>query len=183
MTNTSIGSVRHYCIHFLAYQLVWLQAIFLAASGYRWLPLLIAIVIVNIQLAWQQKIDPVSPTIFRFVFLFLAGGFVGDSILQLLGFIRFNGSLWGLTAPFVLGIWLGFAVTFFCTLMKWRKRYFLLAILSLIGFPLAYGAGVALGAATFGPWGLLAVTGLWTALFPTILWLYNTGSEHVRTSD
>lgn len=99
-----------------------------------------------------------------------------DSSQQALGLFRFTADpAWPLWLPlWVFVIWAQFATLFRYALFWLSGRPLLAAVFGLLGGPLAYGAGVRLGAAQFGDnlaASLLSLALVWALLTPLLLWL------------
>ncbi len=99
-----------------------------------------------------------------------------DSLQQALGLFTFKSNpAWPLWIPlWVFVIWAQFATLLHYALHWLAGRYLLAALCGLFGGPLAYWAGVRLGAAAFGSSPLLSVAVLgtvWAGLMPGLVWL------------
>lgn len=152
----------------LGYYIVWFGGLTLAAYNQSSLSLLLSIMISAAQLYFLC-----NPALVRrctyFLVLLPLFGFLVDSILSYSNFIIFNANPWSpLAPPWILALWLNFAV--FCVgyeaLLKRLGHY--LWIFALIGFPAAYLAGLAFHVATFkyGNLSALVMGLIWMPLFP-----------------
>lgn len=107
--------------------------------------------------------------------LFSAGiGAFADSVQTALGLVSFrSGSLapW-LCPPWIVALWMQFA-TLLRFSLSWRAgRYLVALLLGLVGDPLAFSAGVRLGAADLHPnraLSLLSLGIVWAAAFPLLV--------------
>lgn len=105
----------------------------------------------------------------------MALGLAVDSLLALLGLFRFASPLpvdW-VSPPWMVALWLNFALAL-AGCLKWLAgRYLLGALLGLAGGPLAYAAGSRLGAMELSDplWSLVAVGLAWLVAVPVLLWL------------
>jgi hypothetical protein len=82
-----------------------------------------------------------------------ASGLVVDSLLVRLGVLSFAGEplVWGSAPPWIIAMWMKFAITFHFCLGWLSGRYLLASVLGAIGGPLSFSAGARLGAVEFGP--------------------------------
>ncbi|NIQ98526.1 MAG: DUF2878 domain-containing protein [Desulfuromonadales bacterium] len=102
-------------------------------------------------------------------------GITVDSAQQAIGIFTFAGEpAWPLTVPlWVAVIWAQFATLFHFALKWLAGRYVLAAFLGMVGGPLAYGAGVELGAASFGgnvAMSMASLAVVWSLATPILLW-------------
>ncbi|MFO7982545.1 MAG: DUF2878 domain-containing protein [Desulfuromonadales bacterium] len=102
-------------------------------------------------------------------------GITVDSAQQAIGVFSFTGEpAWPLTVPlWVAVIWAQFATLFHFALKWLAGRYLLAACLGMVGGPLAYGAGIKLGAASFEGDVALSMASLaivWSVATPILLW-------------
>lgn len=100
-------------------------------------------------------------------------GILVDSLQQGLGLFTFTRDpAWPLWLPlWVFVIWAQFATLFHYALHWLSGRYLLAAIFGLVGGPLAYWAGIRMGAATFGDNPILTVVTLavvWALVTPLL---------------
>ena len=103
-------------------------------------------------------------------------GIVVDSFQQALGLFSFTRDpAWTLWLPlWVFVIWAQFATLFHYALHWLSGRYLLAAMFGLIGGPLAYWAGIRIGAASFGDKPILTVVSwaiVWAIVTPLLCWL------------
>lgn len=166
-----------YVFHYAAYYLAWCGAIFLAANNHNALAVLIVMVTVILQVIWQLYIAKRAEGLWVMLTLFFVFGTLADTFLIQTGLIQFAANPFGnsFTAPWMSSLWLSFAITFYSLLPAFFERYLLVSLLSLILFPFAYAAGVALDAAQLPHryTGLLVIGILWAILFPLILKIYH----------
>lgn len=143
----------------------------LASSNRPWYALILAIGISAIQLYFLCDVSQV-PGWKKFFLCMTFIGFSVDSLFSFSSFIRFVSNPWQpfLAPPWILGLWINFSVL--CigldSLLKQMRHY--LWLIALLGFPVAYLAGVAYKVAIF-PLGLPSsiVLGLvWMLLFPLV---------------
>jgi hypothetical protein len=103
-------------------------------------------------------------------------GFLGDSALVLTGLLSFppQAALGWPSALWMVALWVNLALTLDSSLAWLRGRYRAAVLFGALGGPLAYAAGVRVGAAAIGPSaavGLSAVAVVWAAAMPVLLWL------------
>jgi hypothetical protein len=108
-------------------------------------------------------------------------GITVDSLQQAAGVFAFTRDpawpLW--LPPWVFVIWAQFATLFRYALRWLAGRYLLAALLGMTGGPVAYVAGIRLGAATFEAPPVVAVAVLavvWSVVTPLLLWFSARGS-------
>lgn len=159
----------------ILYQLGWFSCVLGAAwghpmggAGLALLPLLIHLWLVEDR---RREV--------RLVLAAALGGVVLDGGQQGLGLLQFRPDALGLALPlWVPLIWAQFATLFRFSLAWLSGRYLLGALLGALGGPLAYAAGVRLGAADFGasPSCSLVVLGVvWALVVPLMAWLSSRG--------
>lgn len=151
------------------YQIVWLACILSAARGAQVLGILAALIAVVWHVSQAQR--PLS----EFQLILLTGliGGLWDSLLVILGLIHYpSGSLMPWMAPvWIIALWMAFATTFNLCLRWLHGHYWVAAVFGLVGGPLAWWAGHALGALNLlDPLPALAVLGLgWAVLMPVLI--------------
>lgn len=166
----------HLLFHIAIYYTAWFGGLILAANHYPWIASGVIFLEVIIALLWQHSIAPGKNQAFLlFAIVLTVAGALIDSLLLNLHILIFESNPFNpyLSPPWMILIWTSFAIFFYCCLKKFSERPYLIAILSFIGFPLAYYSGVKLGAAVL-PYGELSVSlvGLiWMFLLPLILQL------------
>lgn len=156
-------------INIILYQTGWFCCVLGAAWGAPVTGALLALLLtgVHLFLAEQRKSE---------FLLMLAACLLGaciDSIQQALGLFTFSHHPdWPLWLPlWVFVIWAQFATLFHYALFWLSGRYLLAAIFGFLGGPLAYWAGIRLGAASFGESPLAAIMALalvWAVVTPTL---------------
>lgn len=138
-------------------QIGWFACVLGAAHQMPWLGPAVSLPLI----AWHIARSSQRDSELQLVLCALVIGLILDSALASASLIYFaSGSiLTGFTTPWMLSLWLGFAITLNHSL-KWLMAKPILAVLfGLIGGPLAYWSGAKLGAMTFGTlWpGLIAI--------------------------
>lgn len=158
----------------LLYYIVWFACIFGGAHNYPYIALVLSIVISGIQsLFFTDKKNRHCVAIWL-VFMALTG-FCVDSLWTQTGILIFKSNPWQsvAAAPWILALWINFAVLCYGIHELLEKLFKLLPVIALFGFPLAYLGGVKLGAAIPGHSALttsLFIGGLWSILFPTLIY-------------
>ncbi|MBW2451793.1 MAG: DUF2878 domain-containing protein [Deltaproteobacteria bacterium] len=154
------------------YQVGWFCCVFGAAWGHPLVGGLLALLLAGLHLclAVDRRAEICLMTSACLI------GVAVDSAQQALGLFAFKTDpSWPLWLPlWVFVIWAQFATLFHFALWWLSKRYLLAAALGMLGGPLAYWAGIRIGAATFGPEPVLSlvVLGLvWACVTPGLLWL------------
>lgn len=178
-------NVRDYIFFIITYYLAWFASVLSAAHEYVWLGFIVTLIITAIQIAWLKYFQSIK-NLFSMMLIFTVVGFIADSTMSLTGFIKYHANPWPLAAPWILGLWINFGVIYYACLEKWFNRYLLMAILALFGFPLAYIAGVKLGAATFhyGDISSIVIGIAWAIALPLINFIYLhfiQGGSHAHT--
>lgn len=167
----------HFMFHALAYNTAWIVGILLAASGQAWTSTVVVLLLVALQYYWQFYIYQQSRGLNELVILLTTVGTCIDTALLHAGLIIFTANPFApyLCPPWMIALWISFAVILYATLSNLFKHLRLLALLSFLGFSLAYVAGARMGAAFF-PRGYLTailIGFIWMLLMPTIIYYYN----------
>lgn len=164
-------------VHLLAYNTVWFVCIKSAPKGFIWAGLILAIFITTLQYLWQHFVVHESNHLLTFLIYLTLIGFMGDSSMMYLGVITFSANPFSLpiAPPFMLGIWLNFAMLFYALLKQLINRPALLFLFSFVGFGVAYQLGANMGAATLlkGLHSLFIISAVWAFLFPMSIILFN----------
>ena len=157
--------------NFLLYQVGWLAIVFGAASGRPWAGSAFALGLLAIHFGLADH----RWTHFKLCVIAAGLGFVVDTSLIAAGVYRFPSGhpISHLPPPWIILMWMQFSALIpFC--LSWLSgRYWLSAVLGLIGGPLAFLAGERIGAVAFLPPRLLhlALLGLfWSAAMPTLVY-------------
>ncbi|WP_448874326.1 DUF2878 domain-containing protein [Desulfobulbus propionicus] len=160
----------------------WLVCVLGAAAGFPWSATLAGMALVLVHLALVRHPG-------REIVLLGASGLLGalvDALHIGTGVLSFPlGSLHpAVPPPWILVLWLQFAMTLHYALAWLAGRYLLGAALGGLAGALAYWAGVRLGAALFGPdllRCLVQIGASWCAVMVGLLWLAaRTGGDDGR---
>ncbi len=160
-------------INIVLYQIGWFACALGAAYGFPWIAPLALFLIVGWHLSRAEQ--PLKELALVTTAAFLGALF--DTLLVQSGWIRFESGVLieGTTAYWMVALWAIFATTLNVSLRSLRSRLALSALFGAIGGPIAYYAGVKLGALEFittasalaaiaTGWALLAVVLFATAL-------------------
>jgi hypothetical protein len=151
-------------LNFMLYQAIWFLCVFKGNSGAS---IGLTLIAVHVLLSSCRTAD------LKIMALLLSCGLVIDGAIHWAGFISYP--LPAYPIPFWLAvIWLALALMVHHSLRWLKGRPLLSALCGLVGGPLAYGAGVAAGAATFEAppvhvLGLLSV--VWAILWPAVMYV------------
>lgn len=142
-----------------------------AGHGMPWLGVILVPVVLAIHVA-------TSPGRQAELMLILASGALGfcvDTLLVTFGV--FSPAAYLLPAPFsppwMVLLWMNFAITLNVSLKRLHGRYILSALLGAVAGPAAYYSGAKLGATTVLPdlSDLLVLSALWAIAVPVLFWI------------
>lgn len=155
----------------VAFQIGWFACVLGAAWGYWWAGPLFVAAFALLQLGLLEDRRRES----RLILVTLLIGWVFDSVLILFGYYIPKANVfegWG-SSPWLVAMWVNFALTLRHSMSWMRGRYGVGAVMGAIFGPMAYHAGVRLGAMSI-PDGPMAMTLLlaagWAAAIPFLLW-------------
>lgn len=151
------------------YQVGWFCCVLGAGWGYPIAGGLLALLLAGAHLVLAREWEKEALLMLSACLL----GVAVDSIQQAVGLFTFTSHPdWPLWLPlWVFVIWAQFATLFHYALYWLSGRYLLAAIFGLFGGPLAYWAGIRMGAADFGPDPLLTIVCLaivWATVTPLL---------------
>lgn len=154
-------------VNFLAYQFVWFACVFGAIQGMPWLGTgsALAVAALHLRLTGHPRRE------LGLMIVAAATGFALDSTLASNGLVSFASGVWvdGLAPHWMVALWIGFATTLNVSLRWLTSRPVLAAAFGAVGGPLAYYAGMRLGALQLQPLDIaLAAVGVGWAL---AMWL------------
>lgn len=164
-------------VNYAGFYLGWLACVKGAASGLPWLGPLVSLALLTAHLRLHG--DPAREA--RSLALVGLFGLALETLLGWLGLYRY-GAGWEsapwLAPAWIVCLWLLFGATLESSLAWCASRPWLAAAMGLVGGPLTFAAGEALGAAQLlaprGP-GLAAVGLVWAAAFPAACALARAG--------
>lgn len=149
-------------INALSYQLIWLLCVL---GGNRGAVGALIILLIHIAASDKRTEDLKMMAFLLFI------GLLVDGSLHQAGFFAF--AVTGFPIPFwLMAIWLGLAITPHHSLAWLKNRLLLSMLFGALGGPLAYWAGVRLGAASFGwpmPYSLAFLAVVWGLLWPAVM--------------
>jgi hypothetical protein len=170
--------MKNFFFHLTLYYLAWFSGLYSAANNHYLMATLILMIATIAQMSWQKYVTKRSNGMLLMVGLFGLQGIITDAIMLNANLIVFSANPFGpyLPAPWMIGIWLDFGITFYALLYNYFKRYGIISLLSLIFFPLAYLAGGKIGAASFP--NAATIHCIWVGvissmLMPLTLFIYN----------
>ncbi len=158
-------------VNFVAYQVAWFACVLGGAHGLPWVGVAVTAVAVAILLAG-------SPAPWRDAALITVVSLIGalwDGLLAGTGLLVYpSGMILPWLAPvWIIAMWAGFATTFYVSMRWLLGRWWLASLFGAIGGPLAFYAGMRLGAVSFpDPVAALAVLAVgWAVLMPLTAWI------------
>lgn len=173
----------HFIFHLIFYYAAWVVGIYLAANHYAWWSTAVIMLLVLAQYGWQRFIMHDTKNLYFMIVLLTVVGSIIDTIYLHADLINFESNPFApyFSPPWMIAIWISFAMIYYALLKSLYHRYFLLGGLSLVGFTLAYYVGAEIGAASF-PYGnlssvLVGVT--WSVALPVCMILYNSWTRKV----
>jgi hypothetical protein len=168
---------QHIIFHLSMYYLAWFSCLWLAANNLGGYAVAIVLITVVAQIAWQVWVVKHTRGLLLLVVLMVTVGVLSDSVLLHLNIIHFVANPFHelISPPWMISLWVSFAIFFYAVLDNFHQRYVVLAALSLVAFPLAYLGGVKMGAATLpqGNVSILIAGVMLAILFPGCLFVYN----------
>lgn len=159
-------------LNFSLYQVGWFCCVLGGAWGYPVAGGLLALTLVGVHL-WLTR-SRKSEALLMLSACVL--GVIIDTGQQAIGLFTFKTDpVWPLWLPlWVFVIWAQFATLFHYALYWMKGRYLLASLFGMIGGPLAYSAGIRMGAASFGDSPLLSIIVLalvWACVTPALCYL------------
>lgn len=158
-------------LNLIGFNAGWFACVLGAAYGFPWT----GVVIVGGLLIAHLFIFPHVRNALGLVLLSGVLGYAADSILVLVGTLRFDASvqILGPSPLWMVFMWVNFALALPLSMAFLKGRYGLAALFGAIGGPLAYAAGNKLGAveipASLLPWILISIE--WASAMPLMSWL------------
>ena len=165
-------------LNIVAYQVAWFACVLSAANQLPWLGTVVALAVVALHLVMSSQ----RGTEFKLVVAAAVIGLVLDSALVMSGMVGFSSGVFidGVTPHWMLGLWIAFATTLSVS-MRWLVTRPLLAIaFGALGGPIAYYAGMKLGAITIDSsvTALIAIGISWAAA----MWLLATVAQRLEVA-
>ena len=157
-------------INFLLYQVAWFACVMGAAGGQPMIGVAVALLVIGLHLAQNRP----AATELKIIGLTGLIGGAWETLIVNQDWVRYvGGSTPDMAPAWIVALWLAFATTFNVSLHWLQGRYFLAALLGLIGGPLAWYAGLRMGALELPELQTaLMIIGLgWATLMPLLLYL------------
>lgn len=154
-------------LNVLQSQLAWFALVLSAAAGHAWWGIAAALMLITLHLLLAVEDRRRELTVIITAALV---GAVGDTVLAQLGFIRFAAAPHDIAPAWMIVLWMAFATTLRHS-FAWLQMRLLVAVpLGAFAGPLAYAAGVALGALETGETtsSYLAIGTLWALALPLL---------------
>lgn len=156
----------------LLVQTGWFVCVLSGAAGSPWIGPAGAAVAIAAHLAWTQRGERGAEL--RLIALLGLLGIALDALQVRIGTLRFPATQAGVLGlpPWFLALWLMFPILFRSALAWLRTRPWLAAGLALVGGPLSYRGGAALGAIELGDpeWAaLVSIAVVWAFYLPIAL--------------
>ncbi len=167
-------------INLVLHNLIWFACVVGAARGHIWIGAILSASITTGQIIWFRQQHNLQPVLIWTAVLTCCG-FIVDSSLAMASLIHFAANPYPikLAPPWIIAIWLNFSVVMYMHFRAHFDKLWLLSILALICFPLAYAAGVKLGAAALpdGYRSLLWLGLIWAIILPAIVYILRSTRE------
>lgn len=165
-------------INVAAYQVAWFACVLGAANQLPWVGTAIALVIAFVHVLRAQD----AQVELKLMGIAVALGLAIDSGLSSARLVEFNTGVLidGIAPHWMLALWIAFATTLLHSLNWLMKRPTWAAMFGAIGGPLAYYAGVKLGAMsiTMDAASYIAIGAAWTLA----MWLLSKAVSYVTTA-
>jgi hypothetical protein len=175
-TAPMVNNFTHYTLHLVIAYAVWFACVLGAARGSAWFGPMVVLLSLIILYWWQAAVVKRTRGLLKLISLFFVVGLIGDSFLLSSGWIHFaaNPFTWSITPPWMLALWVSSGMTTYATLHHYLNKYLWFSMGALLGFPIAYGFGVGLGAASlhFGYFSAPIIGMLYAILLPLALKIY-----------
>lgn len=165
--------------NFLLYQLAWFACIMGAAEGLPWAGVVVGLLVVGLHLGLAHT----PRTELGIIGLTGLIGGVWETFIVRQDWVEYLGQFGEQFPPlWIITLWLAFATTFNVSLRWLQRRYLFAALFGLVGGPLAWYAGMRLGALRLPELQTdLTAIGLgWAVVMPLLLFL--TGWVNGRTA-
>jgi hypothetical protein len=170
-------------VNFVVFQVAWFLSLKGAAIGYPWLGVVAVLAFLALEMFFGK--DPWADA--RIAAFAALGGVLFDTLFVQFGLLRYASPepfTWA--APYwILAMWANFGLTLNSSLGWLQGRPVLAAVLGAVGGPLAYLAGVRIGAATLiapGPVAYGAIGLVWGIATPVLLWLARPQPDEKKRS-
>lgn len=157
-------------LNFIVFQVAWFLSLKGAAIGRPWIGVVAVLVFLALEMYFGKR--PWADA--RIAVLAAVGGLVFETLLVSLGMLAYASPVpFAWAAPYwILALWANFGLTLNSSLGWLHGRPVLAAALGAVGGPLAYAAGVRIGAATLTAPAFIAYTAIalvWGIATPVLL--------------
>ncbi len=145
-------------LNIITYQIAWFACVLGAANQLPWIGTSVALAVAALHLALTSQ----RPAELKLIVAAAVIGLILDSALSSSGLVVFASGVWieGIAPHWMLGLWIAFATTLSVS-MRWLMARPVLAIaFGALGGPIAYYAGMKLGAMTIHSDSSLFVIGI-----------------------
>jgi hypothetical protein len=160
---------RAIIVNVIAYQCAWFTCVLSAAAGRP----MVGVLVVAAALLWHLRQASMPLRELQLIAIVTAIGAVFESALVASGLVRMPAEqlLGGVTPLWMVALWAAFASTLNVSLRSLRTRTTLCTVLAGLGAPLAYLAGVRLGALQWAHTlpALLVIGAAWALVTPLLL--------------
>lgn len=157
-------------VNFILYQLTWFACVMGAASNQPWVGIGVALMVIGLHLGMSQNLH----IDLRIIGLTGLIGGLWETFLVNQHWVEYLGRDSNRLPPlWIIALWLAFATTFNVSLRWLQGRYVLAALFGMLGGPLAWYAGMRLGALSLpsAQTDLTAIGLGWAVLMPLMLFL------------
>lgn len=156
--------------NFVGFQIGWAACVLGAAQGFPWAgPLVVAALAL-----WTVRVSRDRAGEVRLIVFCAALGFLLDSFLALIEVFAFRDGfeLGWVSRPWMVALWVNFALTLRLSMSWLQGRYLTAAVLGAMGGPLAYAAGARLGAVELnGIYSFSILALAWAITIPLLSWM------------
>lgn len=162
----------HALVNLVGFQIGWLACVCGAASGWPWVgPIVVAVLLVTHLIRMN-----VARKELQFICTVALLGWLIDTMQGALGTLSFSGNPFPdwISPPWMVALWINFALTLHVSLAWLLGRYWLGSMLGALGGPLAYWTGSHTEAIHLGdnlPMSLLILALLWGGIVPVLILL------------
>ena len=136
-------------------------------------------------LIWLSRVENKKEELTK-VSLLTGIGIISDNTLLYFGALSVPVHFF-VPAPFsplwLIALWISFAIAIRDSLQILAHRYLVAAAIGLIGGPLAYRGGAALGALQVSDQGVFALAGAWCVVFPLLVYLSDRSPPKIRSQE
>jgi hypothetical protein len=171
----------HVIFHYVCYYDAWFICIAMVSYSKGWPATGIVTVITALQIFWQHYIARKTTGLGTLIFIFTLAGFIIDSIFVRVGFVFFYDNPWMpyWSPPWMISLWISFAVSFYTLMQPLSRRYFALGVLSFFTYPFVYYASLKLGAGLlpFGDMSVIIYGVVFAPLLPFCSYLYHRSQD------